>query len=295
VGITGLLRFLSHDLDVSARAALVARRKKWCGPGVERGVNVTCATAPGAAGHGVPDRVLYERMEANLVASWATYTAGSAGAGVERVPGAVVAVFPSLPERVVYNNALLARDLDVDGAGYAITTTQAMYADAGIEGYAVWVHESDRAAIGVLDERGYRAGTATRAMALSLDTITVPRPQLMLGPGDWDQYLRILEVPDGLLAGTDPGSFHVRIVTDGGDNVAAAMAYDHAGDCGIYNVVTVPHARRRGLGTALTALLVHEARDRGCATASLQATEVAERLYASVGFCDLGRLLEYVM
>jgi predicted GNAT family acetyltransferase len=73
------------------------------------------------------------------------------------------------------------------------------------------------------------------------------------------------------------------------------MAYDHAGDCGIYNVVTVPHARRRGLGTALTALLVHEARDRGCATASLQATEMAERVYASVGFCDLGRFLEYVM
>ncbi len=47
---------------------------------------------------------------------------------------------------------------------------------------------------------------------------------------------------------------------------------------------TLPHARRRGLGTALTALHLHQARERGCATASLQATEMAEGVYAAVGF-----------
>ena len=31
--------------------------------------------------------------------------------------------------------------------------------------------------------------------------------------------------------------------------VAAALAYDCGGDCGIYNVGTLEHARRRGLGT----------------------------------------------
>jgi ribosomal protein S18 acetylase RimI-like enzyme len=72
------------------------------------------------------------------------------------------------------------------------------------------------------------------------------------------------------------------------------MAFDHDGDCGIYNVGTLEHARRRGLGTALTALLVHDAIGRGCQTASLQATNIAERLYAAVGFRDLGRILEYV-
>src|SRR3712207_8269480 len=45
-----------------------------------------------------------------------------------------------------------------------------------------------------------------------------------------------------------------------GRNVATALAYDHAGDCGIYNVVTLPEARRRGLGTALTALQLHQDR-----------------------------------
>ena len=72
------------------------------------------------------------------------------------------------------------------------------------------------------------------------------------------------------------------------------MAFDHGGDCGIYNTGTLAHARGRGLATALTALHVHDARARGCQTASLQSTEMAERVYAAVGFRDLGRFLEYV-
>jgi predicted GNAT family acetyltransferase len=72
------------------------------------------------------------------------------------------------------------------------------------------------------------------------------------------------------------------------------MAFDHAGDCGIYMVGTVPGARRRGVATALSAHAVTAARDRGCTTASLQSTEMAERIYARVGFVDLGRWEEYV-
>ena len=51
---------------------------------------------------------------------------------------------------------------------------------------------------------------------------------------------------------------------------------------------------KRGLGTALTAAQAYDARDRGCRTASVQSTEMAERVYAAVGFRDLGRILEYV-
>jgi hypothetical protein len=77
-------------------------------------------------------------------------------------------------------------------------------------------------------------------------------------------------------------------------NFDTPQAFDHCGDCGIYNVGTLEHARRRGFRTALTALRVHEARARGCQTASVQSTEMAERVYAAVGFRDLGRILEYV-
>jgi predicted GNAT family acetyltransferase len=72
------------------------------------------------------------------------------------------------------------------------------------------------------------------------------------------------------------------------------MAYDFDGDCGIYNVGTLEAFRRRGLATAVSAQLVHDALARGCQTASLQSTHAAERIYASIGFRDLGRILEYV-
>ena len=79
-----------------------------------------------------------------------------------------------------------------------------------------------------------------------------------------------------------------------GENVATAIAFDHEGDCGVFNMSTLETARRRGLGTALTARHVHDAAERGCSTASLQSIAMAERVYAAVGFRDLGRFLEYV-
>jgi predicted GNAT family acetyltransferase len=72
------------------------------------------------------------------------------------------------------------------------------------------------------------------------------------------------------------------------------MAFDHNGDCGVFNMGTLEAARRRGIGTALAARHVRDAIERGCTTASLQSTTMAERVYARVGFRDLGRILEYV-
>jgi ribosomal protein S18 acetylase RimI-like enzyme len=261
------------------------------------GVGLVSGRMQAAAGSEPCERVLYKRMEANLLASWKSYASGSAGASVQRVPGAAIGVFPTPPERAVYNNTVLARDLDGSRSADAVSTIEQVYAAVEIERYAIWAHESEEASIAELERRGYHVDTSTRAMAMSLEAILVPRPQLELGPPAWHEYLElltILGVPDGLLARVDASSFHVKVATMDGKSVATALAYDHLGDCGIYNVATVPHARRRGLGTALTALLVHEARDRGCTTASLQATEMSERVYTALGFGDLGRFIEYV-
>jgi ribosomal protein S18 acetylase RimI-like enzyme len=101
-------------------------------------------------------------------------------------------------------------------------------------------------------------------------------------------------VPAGLLDGADPSAFHTLAARLGPETVATALAFDHDGDCGVFNVSTVESARRRGLGSALTARLVHDARVRGLSTATLQSTGMAERIYASLGFRDLGRFFEYV-
>ncbi len=77
-------------------------------------------------------------------------------------------------------------------------------------------------------------------------------------------------------------------------DVAAAIAIAHDGDCGIFNVSTFEKARRRGLGAAMTLRLLRDGAGRGCTTASLQPTEIAERVYAAAGFPDLARLVEHV-
>jgi ribosomal protein S18 acetylase RimI-like enzyme len=242
---------------------------------------------------GTSDADLFVRGVTTLIAAWEEYARGAASAAVHRLPGVAAAVFPNGPERGVYNNAILACGLGAAERADALAATEAVYAAAGVERYAVWVHESDPAMHADLEHRGYTLDETTRALGMTLDDIRVPRPEIELAPPDWAEYLRVIEVPADLLAGADHAAFHVLLARLGGETVAAAMAYDVDGDCGIYNVATRTHARRRGLGTAVTALHLYRARARGCRTASLQSTAMAERMYAAVGFRDLGRILEY--
>jgi GNAT superfamily N-acetyltransferase len=241
----------------------------------------------------VTDTDLYARGAATLVASWEEYARGVRGACVRRLPGAAAAVFPSGPERAFFNNALVERDLDAGARSGALDAVAAAYAAANVTGQAVWVHEGDAGLRREAERRGLRLVESTRAMGMALAAIRLPRPAADVEPADWPEYLRVADLPAGLLAAVDPAAFHVVVARLDGETAAAGIAHDAGGDCGIYNVVTRAHARRRGLGTAVTAALVHDARSRGCETASLQSTPMAEGVYAAVGFRDLGRFLEY--
>jgi GNAT superfamily N-acetyltransferase len=240
------------------------------------------------------DADLYHRGAETLLASWEAYARGATGAAVRRLPGVAVAVFPYEPERAVFNNALLACDLAAAARAAALAAMEAVYAAAGVTRFAAWVHEHDAPLRADLERRGYTLDTTTRAMGVAIDDIRLPPSELDLAPVDWSTYLRLLGLPAGLLAGADHAAFHPLVARLDGEPVATALAFDHRGDCGIYSVGTLEHARRRGLATALTARQARDARLRGVRTLSLQSTAMAERVYAAVGFRDLGRLLEYV-
>ena len=240
------------------------------------------------------DAELYLRGRDTLLASWEAYARGATGAALHRLPGVAAAVFPHEPERAVYNNALLDRDLGAERTRRRPGRHGGRVRRGRRTRFAAWVHESDEPMRAELEQRGYTLDTTTRAMGMALDDIAVPRPQIPLRPARWLEYLTMERLPLDFLATADHAAFHLLAARIDGEMVAAALAYDFGDDCGIYNVETVEKARRRGLGTALTAAQAYDARDRGCRTASLQSTEMAERVYAAVGFRDLGRILEYV-
>lgn len=240
------------------------------------------------------DADLYTRAAATLLAAWEEDARGAKDAAVRHRPGVAAAVFPHEPERTFFNNALLECRLSARERQDALEAMEAAYATAGVDRFAAWVHESDQPMQHDLEQRGYRIDTTTRAMGMVLDEARLPPPRTELAPPDWHEHLRLIQVPRGFLANADPAAYRIAIARLDGESVATAISLDLDGDCGIFNVGTLEHARRHGLATGVTAALLHDALARGCATASLQATPMAERLYAALGFRDLGRFLEYV-
>jgi ribosomal protein S18 acetylase RimI-like enzyme len=240
------------------------------------------------------DTALYETMHGSMVAAWRVVADGSEKASVIEVPGAIVALFPVGAERAFYNNAVLDRGLDSRAAGAAREAIAAIYGDAGIRDYATWVHEHDEHANAEMRRRGLKLGEITRGMAMPLENLSTPIPDADFGPPDWDEYLRVVELSEGTYAGLDPAAFEIVIARLDGKSASAGMSLDHGDDCGIFSLGTLAHARRRGLGTAVTTRLLHDARRRGCSTASIQATAMAVGVYTAIGFRDLGAFNEYV-
>ena len=79
------------------------------------------------------------------------------------------------------------------------------------------------------------------------------------------------------------------VATDGTRPVAAAMGYLDRGVCEIIHVGTVPAARGRGLGAAVTTFVAAQAAERGVKHAVLQSTEMGRAVYRRLGFREIDR------
>ncbi|MDP9330402.1 MAG: GNAT family N-acetyltransferase [Actinomycetota bacterium] len=75
--------------------------------------------------------------------------------------------------------------------------------------------------------------------------------------------------------------------------VGASSMFMLAGVAGMYNVVTAPDARRLGVGTALTARPLLEARAMGYRAGVLQSSEMGLSVYREIGFRELCRVRWY--
>jgi ribosomal protein S18 acetylase RimI-like enzyme len=203
-----------------------------------------------------------------------------------------------------YLRVAIRVDPRVDGATVVDRATE-FFADEPA-GFIVLARRPDdedieRAALGA----GFRAGWTERAMAL-----TAPP-----SPGATPDGVEVRAVKDAsavadygrvvALANDDPGErerapllFHDESILAphiaafvaylDGEPVACAMTLLSHRVAGVFYVGTVEHARRRGLGDALTRTAARAGFEMGAAAAWLGASEMGAGLYRRIGFQDLG-------
>jgi GNAT superfamily N-acetyltransferase len=83
------------------------------------------------------------------------------------------------------------------------------------------------------------------------------------------------------------GCFRRYIGYDEGKPVASSAMVLHSGVAGIFAVATLPEARRKGIGDAMTRIPLLAARQQGYHIGTLQASSIGHPVYQRMGFHDV--------
>jgi GNAT superfamily N-acetyltransferase len=241
------------------------------------------------------DRELFDRQYASVRQFCRIMGNASPGAHALELGGVIAAVVPAAPDRSVVNSVAYTRAGELERT---LPDLRAAYGTAGVRAWTVWVPREDAAAAQALEAAGHVLDAEPAAMAMELSQLKVPRPDdLDLDPEpDVAAVARLNDL--SYTFGGDHFQRALRNAPDlrcyvarvAGRPASCASGYDHEGDFCVAFVATVPEARGRGLAGRLIAHALHDARERGCTTTSLQATSMGHQLYARLGFRDVGPL-----
>ena len=239
----------------------------------------------------------WARTIASMRHEWRGFARVDGGRWLEE-GGVEGSVFPAAPERSVFNAVVSYGDAEALERAY--DAVAAAYDEAGIQAWTVWVPGHDTAAAALLEAKGHALDADPANMLLDLGPF---EPLPAREDADWSRDGTIAEwaaVNEGAypwgdgsmrraieaLEGhaTDP----VYVVREDGRAMAVLGMQVHGDDAYISLVATLPEARGRGYAGLLMNEALRDAKERGCATSSLQATKKGEPVYARVGYRTLG-------
>ncbi|MEV0285780.1 GNAT family N-acetyltransferase [Kribbella sp. NPDC050820] len=224
---------------------------------------------------------------------------GAAGGGVQRDDGAVRWTIGGSP--IDYHNAVVAADLPDAEADRVIAESLQELRDRALPG--CWhVGPSMRPTdLGSrLLDAGFTYGGSEPGMAVKLTELRQPAtvPGLEMTLVDTEDQLKIWA--DTLGRGFGEGEREARWVADiyrrlglgfpwrhylgrlDGEPVATTTVFHAADAAGVYFVMTVPEARRRGIGAAITYTALRQA--HGVEYAVLGSSPAGRSVYAALGF-----------
>lgn len=208
-------------------------------------------------------------------------------------------------------NGVAARQLPTEDYRPVIEETVAYFNARGVSPFTWWLSPAQPldAWTQLLAPFGFHLDRGTPGMAVALnalpDRVAAP-DRLIIAPVEDDAMLRTwthtfmigYELPHSwehafhaLMAGLGldwPMRNYLGFLD--GEPVATATLFIGAGVAGVLNVSTVPPARGRGLGAALTLAPLLEARARGYRAGVLQSSEMGFNVYRRLGFeklCDV--------
>ena len=240
-------------------------------------------------------------LNVRALADWFSEVGGRAPRSrLIEVDGVVAAINPDVAGRSVFNSVAYTDPAALE-ARY--TEIAAAYAEAGCA-WTVWVRSDDRATAAMLERAGHRLDAQPRAMGTVLEGIEEPD----MGGFDWsgdgapgEMYAindRAYGWPEGSWRaglGALPEPCFIYVARVDGEPAATVLTTDHPGldgesDCSVWCVGTLEAVRGRGLAGALMRRAMFDARRRGCATTTLQATRLGRPVYERVGYEDFGAL-----
>ncbi len=214
-----------------------------------------------------------------------------------------------------YHNCVVRADLDPADADAAIRESLDRMRARGVPG--TW-HVGPSMRPPDLRERllaaGFAAGGSERGMAVDLHALRedVPAPvdlvldrvrdagqlaiwarTLARGFGEGEREAHWVTQVYRTIGLTDDVPWRHYLAWLGGEPVATSTLFLGAGVAGIYFVLTVPAARRRGIGTAITLIGLQEARRMGYRVGVLGSSEAGRAVYARLGFREYCEIALY--